>query len=516
VLNPSEPDPVEDDPTLTGSDRGVDTDGVIEDSGGETVGGDPPPDDPDRDDPEHGGLGRDDPEHEDPGHDQPAHDDPDRDDPGHDQHGRSRFADELFLDQPTDDETEELARDLLPEGQDLPSLRAVAKRANPRIRPFRFTLKALIAVVVAYFLLPGVLTGFQQAADSIRTVNPALIGLGFGLQVLALFCYSLLTRAALGTVGERLPRTRLFRIQLSTKALSNIVPGGNAAGSALGYRLLTLSGVSGPHAGFALATAGIGSAVVLNVIFWISLIVSIPLRGVNPAYGVAALAGVIVIGIAAGLVFGIMEGQGRAERLVRWIAGKLRLDEEKFAAALNQIAERLDELASDRQLLQRVLFWATVNWLVDAASLWVFIRAFGESVPLDSLLVVFGLANVLAAIPILPGGLGVVDATYVGALVGFGTPRRIAVPAVAAYRAAQYLFPILIGGIAYASLRVGPWRIEKRDRLARLRDLAWESAESGESRLDFVIRHGRRIPVDEHGMPLIADDGALPDDWLAD
>ena len=74
----------------------------------------------------------------------------------------------------------------------------------------------------------------------------------------------------------------MFRIQMSTKALSNIVPGGSAAGSALGYRLMTLSGINGPDAGFALATAGIGSAVVLNLIFWFALMVSIPIRGVNP------------------------------------------------------------------------------------------------------------------------------------------------------------------------------------------------------------------------------------------
>ena len=73
---------------------------------------------------------------------------------------------------------------------------------------------------------------------------------------------------------------------MSTKALSSIVPGGSAAGSALGYRLMTLSGVNGPDAGFALATAGLGSAVVLNLLFWIALMVSIPIRGVNPGYAV--------------------------------------------------------------------------------------------------------------------------------------------------------------------------------------------------------------------------------------
>ena len=63
------------------------------------------------------------------------------------------------------------------------------------------------------------------------------------------------------------------------------MPGGSAAGSALGYRLMTLSGVRRPDAGFALATAGLGSAVVLNLILWVGLIVSIPIRGVNPLYG---------------------------------------------------------------------------------------------------------------------------------------------------------------------------------------------------------------------------------------
>ena len=109
-----------------------------------------------------------------------------------------------------------------------------------RIRPLRFTIKALLAIVLAVFLMPPVLTGFRQAADTIGTVNPALIAAGFVLQLLALACYSFLTRAALGTAAAGLSHARIFRIQLSTKALSNIVPGGNAAGSALGYRLLTL------------------------------------------------------------------------------------------------------------------------------------------------------------------------------------------------------------------------------------------------------------------------------------
>ncbi len=406
---------------------------------------------------------------------------------------------------PRYDTTREMERDELPTGE-LPTLeRPEVAAPRRRIRPVRFTIKALLLVVLAIFLLPPVLNGFEQAADTIRDVNPVFIALGFFLQILALVAYSLLTRAALGTAGRGLSTARIFRIQLSTKAISNIVPGGNAAGSALGYRLLTLSGVSGPSAGFALATAGIGSAVVLNIVFWTGLIISVPFRGVNPAYGLAAVAGIVIMAIATALVIGVMDGSGRAERMLRWIARKVHLDEDKIAAVLHQVADRLEELVSDRQLLRRVVFWALANWLLDAASLWVFLRAYGGTLSIDALLVAFGLANLLAAIPILPGGLGVVEATYLTTLVGFGLPRRVVAPAIATYRSAQYLMPIALGALAYASLRVGPWKIEKRDRLVGLRDLARAESEKGESRLDFALRFPSRRPVDGAIVPIVDD-----------
>jgi uncharacterized protein (TIRG00374 family) len=285
---------------------------------------------------------------------------------------------------------------------------------------------------------------------------------------------------------------RMFRIQMSTRALSSIVPGGSAAGSALGYRLLTLSGVPGPDAGFALATVGLGSAVVLNLLLWIGLIISIPIRGVNPLYGTVAVMGIIVMGAVAALVFGLMEGQGRSERVIRWVATKLRVNPDRAAQVLRQIAQRLEDLVSDRQLLGRVVFWASLNWLLDAAALWVFIRAFGYSLAPDALIVAFGIANLLAAIPITPGGLGYVDTGYIGMLVGFGVPRRIATLGVGAYRFAQFFFPIILGGILYLSLRVGPWAIERHERLKPLRDLAEDDSVRGESRIDFALRFGRR------------------------
>ncbi|MGB3737160.1 MAG: lysylphosphatidylglycerol synthase transmembrane domain-containing protein [Ilumatobacter sp.] len=395
------------------------------------------------------------------------------------------------------DPTFEMDRDLLPTGE-LPAIVRVQSTVKPRIRPVRFTIKIMLFALVLYFAVT-LLPKFLEGASELRDVNPILIAVGFALELLALFFYSSLTRATLGDAADPLSSMRMFRIQLSTRALTNVVPGGNAAGSALGYRLLTLSGIRGPDAGFALATAGIGSAVILNLIFWLGLVVSVPRRGVNPLYGTAALAGIIIIGIAAFLVIGLMEGQGRAERVIRWCARLLRTDEDRMVLALRQIAGRLEELISDRALLKRVVVYALLNWLVDAAALWVFLRAFGGSLDIDALIVAFGLANLIAAIPITPGGFGYVDAIYVVSLVGFGLTENTATLGVVAYRFAQFFFPIFLGAAAYASLRLGPWKIEKRDRLSRLRELARTEPGKGESKIDFALRFGQRerpTPVD--------------------
>ena len=92
------------------------------------------------------------------------------------------------------------------------------------------------------------------------------------------------------------------------------------------------------------------------------------------------------------------------------------------------------------------------NWLLDAASLEVFVGAFGHWVNPDGLLVAYGLAYVLAALPITPGGLGVVEATLTSLLVGFGTPRGVAALGVVTYRLINFWLPIPLGGVAYISL----------------------------------------------------------------
>ena len=109
-------------------------------------------------------------------------------------------------------------------------------------------------------------------------------------------------------------------------------------------------------------------------------------------------------------------------------------------------------LIQQPRLAATAVGWAAANWLLDATVLWLFIAAFGHHTSVPGLLVAYGLANVLAAIPISPGGLGVIETTLIVTLVGFDTPRATASLGVAAYRLVQFWLPIPTGAAAWVSL----------------------------------------------------------------
>lgn len=352
-----------------------------------------------------------------------------------------------------------------------------------RIR--RVVMIFLLVLVVEYLVLPQ-LAGARKQLRLLSDVNIALLVVGIVLQAASLVAYAFLTRAML-PAEERPGVSTLLRMQLSTRAVSNVVPGGTAAGTGLGYRLLTDAGVGGTNAAFALATQSLGSALVLNILLWLGLVISIPLRGFNPLYGSAALVGVLLLAAFAAVVLLLTKGEERAARVLRAIARKLPfLDEEKVNRLVHELSVRLRELGADKPLMARAVGWAAANWLLDAASLWVFVAAFGHKVGPDALLVSYGLAFVIAAIPITPGGLGVVETVLTTTLVGFGTPRGIAILGVITYRLANFWLPIPIGAASYLSLRLGRGASKER-RAAELEELAKESQRRAERAPQWAV-----------------------------
>ena len=94
------------------------------------------------------------------------------------------------------------------------------------------------------------------------------------------------------------------------------------------------------------------------------------------------------------------------------------------------------------------LLWASLNWLLDAASLWCFVAAFGHLANPIELFAAYGIANVAGALPLTPGGLGVVDSITPLLLVGFGVTRSVATLGVLGWRMVNFWLPIPTGAIA--------------------------------------------------------------------
>ena len=332
-------------------------------------------------------------------------------------------------------------------------------------RKVRISVGVVVIFLFSFYVALPLLASHRTEVESLGHIHIQYVALGLILQIAALAAYTELSHAVLPPNGPH--RFRLFRMNLSTLALNHVSPGGGAPGAALWYRLATQSGVSSGDSGFALATQGIGSAVVLNVLFWLGLVAFLVVHGFHPPTSqhggqyisgstlvtVAAALGVILMAAFGGLFYLLTRGQDRANRLVVQVATRLRFRHpDRIAASVERVAERFALLLDDRPLLYRAMGWATANWLLDAASLWVFVGAFGHFISPVDLIVAYGLANILSAIPITPGGLGIVEFVLVSMITGFGPSAAQALSAVLAYRAVNFWLPIPFGGLAYASL----------------------------------------------------------------
>jgi uncharacterized protein (TIRG00374 family) len=324
------------------------------------------------------------------------------------------------------------------------------------VKPLRRGVLLFVLVLIIEYLVVPELVGASKDLYLLGQVNVVWLVVGVTLEGLSLFCYAVLTKVLLPP-GPKPSLSVLFRIDLSAAAVAHVIPAGTLGTAALGYKLFTDEGISGNDAGVMMAAKGIGSTVVLNVLLWLSLVISIALAGFQPIYGTVAIIGTVVLLGVAALVFGVTRGAGMASRVLRVVADKIPgLSGERVEHAIMEAAHTFATMARDKRVLSLALLWASLNWLLDAASLWSFVAAFGKLVNPVELFAVYGIANVAGALPITPGGLGVVDSITPLLLVGFGVTRSVATLGVIAWRLVNFWLPIPTGALAYLSLKVKP------------------------------------------------------------
>jgi hypothetical protein len=100
------------------------------------------------------------------------------------------------------------------------------------------------------------------------------------------------------------------------------------------------------------------------------------------------------------------------------------------------------------------LGFASDDLLFDLFSLDLVFLALRYRPSFGPLKVAYPAANIASAIPLDPGGLGVIEVTLVTTSVGLGAPRAAAVLAVLGYRIVNYWLPLYPGAIACIRLRL--------------------------------------------------------------
>ncbi|HEV7654839.1 MAG TPA: YbhN family protein [Mycobacteriales bacterium] len=337
---------------------------------------------------------------------------------------------------------------------------------GPRLRTVLSALVSIALVVgVFWFFLPQ-FTSISAVWASIRAmtwIEVATLILAAAWNLVTYLLVNLATMPGLTT------RQAAVATEAST-AVSNTVPGGGAIGIGLNYAMFSSWGFSRSRTSVSLLVSGVWNNFAKLALPVLALAL-LALRG-SPSGGRVA-AGLIGVGalVAAVVVLWLLMRSERSAVQVGVVAGRA-------ASALRRMIGRGPvhgwELATAKfrtrtiALLRARWHWITAVTIVSHLSLFfvllLALRHVGVS-EADAgwieVLAVFAFARLLTAIPITPGGLGVVEVALITGLVAAGGERPLVAAAVLVFRALTYVLPIPLGLLAYLFWRRNrSWRRE--------------------------------------------------------
>jgi putative heme transporter len=241
--------------------------------------------------------------------------------------------------------------------------------------------------------------------------------------------------------------------QLASGAIGRVVPGGAAAAAALQYRMLWQAG---------LERATVATGLAAGSVLLLAALASLPLLAV-PAFvaGRKIPDGLLNAGILALVLFVFLFALGAllvvSDRVVRWV-GRTTTQILRRVRPRRPAPEGLpDRFSEQRSLVLLTLgrHWpgavaaAEGRWLFDFLTLLAALQAVDARPRLTLALLAYCAAQLLAQVPITPGGLGIVEAGMTGTLALAGVPAAAAAVAVLAYRMASYWLPLPVGGAAW-------------------------------------------------------------------
>ena len=161
--------------------------------------------------------------------------------------------------------------------------------------------------------------------------------------------------------------------------------------------------------------------------------------GSKPEILQLVLWGIVALGVIAAVAFAV-------PRIRRLVVDRARPHAEAAWRNLRNVASRPDRIA-------RLFVGAATTQIMMAVGLGFALRSVGSSAPLGGLILVCTFTALIGGMAPVPGGMGVMEASYISGLTLLGVPEDLAVSATLIYRAATTYLPPLWGWGAMVWLR---------------------------------------------------------------
>jgi len=317
----------------------------------------------------------------------------------------------------------------------------------------------LVALVAGIFGLLPRLGGLTRDAAGLRHARPVFLAAAVVAQAVSLGSYAQLYRQVLAALGARIRFRLAADVILATFFVSHLTPFGSATGTLVNASALETDGIPAATTGEAIALTSLTSTIALIILFGTGFAAT---AGRHVSHQYLVLAGValflVVIVLATVLAVGAHPAiVGRAGRWAASVARHVRpsIDPDKAAQTTTRLASLARTALTGRDFAVSSGF-ASGNLLFDLLSFDLVFLALRYQPGFGPLAVAYAAANIASAIPLTPGGLGVIEVTLVAVTVGFGAPRATAVLAVLGYRIVEFWLPLIPGAIAYIRLRLRP------------------------------------------------------------
>jgi uncharacterized protein (TIRG00374 family) len=317
----------------------------------------------------------------------------------------------------------------------------------------RRALFVAVAGAAIYLVLPK-LVAVLGAWPRLSTLNPIWFTVALAAELASFTCNFALQRLALRSRGW----FAVVTAGLAGNAVTDSLPGGDAAGAAVQFSMLTTAGFDTDTAvgGLtAFSLLGVGGLLALPLFALPAIVGGAP---TSPGLIHTALLG--LAGFVLYAIFGVillradwpLATLGRAAQNVR-----NRITRGRRPPLTGLDTRLLDERDTIRAVLGSK--WRQAAMLTagrlgcDYGCLLAVLRATGAGPRPSLVLLAYAAAGIIALFPLTPGGLGVVEASLSGLLVLAGVHPGYALLATLAYRVASYWLPLLAGPPAYLLFR---------------------------------------------------------------